>query len=331
MKVSMNQPNIPEDRRQLIDEAICSSFKGASWTLETPLSRGLSVSTLYQINVEGHRLVARLSDPNHPHNNLPREYDALQKAAEHNIAPKTYYADAHAGIMLMDFIQAKAPYSVSLSEPTQMDGFAAFIRSLHQCPDFHKDGTMFRKVAGVFRLLPAKFQASDYVTNALALKDRLEPRLSDPIDMRPSHCDIHPFNLLQDEKQFWLIDWEAASQQSFYFDLACCSNFFFIANPEAALLLLDTYLERPALEQEKHKYRLMQTFTSIYYGFMFIYVSTLRGADLFSEEVISSLPDYPSFMSLIGQGKEDFEQPLSQQKLGFIYLKKALAEGLSIA
>ena len=36
----------------------------------------------------------------------------------------------------------------------------------------------------------------------------------DKDDLRPCHCDIHPFNLLYDGNDFWLVDWAIAAQEN---------------------------------------------------------------------------------------------------------------------
>lgn len=317
----MNKSEIDSTQRQLIDNAIQSAFPDKEWRLLEALGGGLSTSQLYKLEVDKQICVARLSDPADPHNNLVREYDAMKLAAEQDLAPTVFHADAQTGVALIGFVEG-LPLHTSLTDGTTfMHSLAKLNRTLHQGHRFQKDMPLTAKVEFVFKQMAPDLAATELVKNAMMQMRMIEPLLNDPDDERPSHCDINPGNLLFDGERLWLIDWAAAAQESFYFDLACCSNFFFYRGVENEQLFLQTYFERPLTKLEQEKYARMRTFVHIYYGIMFLYISGMQGARLLAQKEIDSLPMYAQFMSSVGQGKERMDNPKSQQRLGLIYLR----------
>jgi hypothetical protein len=73
----MRKSDIPLKHLDLLEQAITKSFGHVNWILLEPLTRGLSASALYKFQISGEDYIARLDDPQHPHNNLNREYDAM--------------------------------------------------------------------------------------------------------------------------------------------------------------------------------------------------------------------------------------------------------------
>jgi len=318
--------NINPDQFQLIDTAVKSTFPAESWVHVETLGGGLSSSVLYKIKIGERTYVARLSDPADPKNNLSREFAAMNLAAEQNLAPSVYYADPQTGIALIDFIESQTLNAIRSDGSLFMDSLADLLRMVHQGPNFQRDIPLTDKVEYIFTYMRPDLAMVDLVQNGMTKMRKLAPLLSDPEDERPCHCDINPGNLLFDGVQLWLLDWEAATQENFYFDLACCCNFFFFQpaptqNSSSEKAFLEAYFKRPLTAQEEEKYARARTFVTIYYGIMFVHISGIQGASLLTQNEIDALPTYPQFMGQVAQGKEHLDNPTSQQRLGFVYLK----------
>ena len=150
--------------------------------------------------------------------------------------------------------------------------------------------------------------------------------LFDQNDIRSCHCDLNPVNILFDGEKYFFVDWQAASPQSFYFDLAYCSNWFYFYNEDLCALFLKSYFGREVTEEENAKYYLMRIFTYIYLGIGFISLPFKENQNIpiLSDENIEKLPSYLKFMQSLGSGVVDLENADVQQQFGFIFLKTAI-------
>ena len=121
------------------------------------------------------------------------------------------------------------------------------------------------------------------------------------------------------------MDWQAASHQSFYVDLACCATWFYFYNEDLCASFLTYYLAREATEEEKAKYYLMRIFTNIYYGIAFISLSLkmMTYISVPSDTDIEKLPSYLSFLQSVGAGQINLSDANAQQQFGFIFLRTA--------
>lgn len=319
----MKKIEIKSELAALINQGVKNAFGQDSWELVEVLTQGLSSSSLYKLRVEGKDYVAKFSDPNHPHNNLNREYHAQAKGVNNLVAPTVHYADPTAGIIIMDYIDIAALDNISRQQPDMVEKFATFVKRLHSCDDFQKDASIYQRIEFVHDQLPPDFQASELIKLAIQVKDDLQKRLIDEEDLKPCHSDINPFNLLYDGNDFWLVDWAVAAQENFYFDLASCVTFFYFQNDNVAEMFLNAYFGRSINQNEEDKFNFMQAFVYVYYGLMFIFIGCTQKVNLLSQEEIDMLPSYLQFMNSIGSGEVNLGHSKSQQQLGFIYLKMA--------
>jgi len=319
----MQKSELNAGHRALIDQAIQAVFPDQSWSPVAELGGGLSTSTIYQITLGEHHYSARLTAPDDPHNDLAHEYAVMQAINDLGIAPRLYYASPEAGIVLTDFIAGQPLFPWRGERPPLASTLATLVRTLHQGPPVPRGKSIFDKIDLICSWLPAPFQATAQVRTAQSMLRDVVPQLTDPAHLRPSHGDINPGNLLFADNQLWLIDWASAGEENFYFDLATCTNFFFFRSAEAEAAFLHHYFGRPPTAQEAAHYASMRLFCTIYYGLIFLYMSTLRGTPLLTDAEIATLPTYPAFMDALGTGKESMGDPRSQQRLGFIYLQWA--------
>jgi thiamine kinase-like enzyme len=325
MEVKMTNAPLNSVHHRLIDTAVQTAFSHADWQLDRIISEGLSTATLYKITVSDQPYIVRINGHDHTPDQFKREYAAMSLAANRHIAPTVHYANANTGVLLMGFIADQSIYSFNLTDPVRFARLARFIHALHQLPDFLPDAPMTEKVDGLFALCSPAIQANALAQQVITLKSRLAEQLVDEGDKRPSHADINPTNLLYDGQQLWLIDWASATQQSFYFDLACASIWFFYQNEPANAAFLQAYLQREPTEDEHRKFYLMRLFVAVYYGIIFLFLGTLNETPLIAQEEIDALPPYAPFMEMIGSGQENLAQETSRQKMGFVFLKNVAA------
>ena len=314
-----------EQHRERINQAVQQAFN-TSWEMVESLAGGLSTSNLYKISVGERDLVARVSEPDHVHNYLEREFTAMKAAAEQKIAPAVHFADPKLGVLLMDFVIDQSIYAFNLEDPQRFTELAQFIYKMHQLPTLPADQSIAEKLDGLFTLCIPEVQSNVLVQQCMALNDELAWLFAVEDDKRPCHCDINPTNILYDGNQLWLIDWASASQQSFYFDLACTCSFLFYRDEQTSDEFLQAYLQRTPTTDEADKFYRMRQFVRVYYGLIFVYLGTKNEPVLLSQTEVDELPSYPQFMQMLGEGKENLAFAKSRQKMGFIQLKTALAK-----
>jgi thiamine kinase-like enzyme len=72
-------------------------------------------------------------------------------------------------------------------------------------------------------------------------------------------------------KTIKLLDWDSASPQNLYFDLATCTLFYYYYDEDNLYReLLTQYLQRKPSEVEENKYYMMIIFAYIYFGIGFV-------------------------------------------------------------
>ncbi len=321
----MTRPKLNKDHVTLINCAVKKAFTEDSWTYVETFSRGNSPSALYKLKINNKNYVAKLTDPNYPGWSLTAAYSAQINGFHNKVAPRVHYSDPSTGILVMDYIEAAPLEEINHKQPEITEKLSKLLKRLHHCDDFQKGLSMYQRVEFRHNLLPPNFKSHNLIKHAMQAKEMIEHILIDANDIKPCHGDVTPFNLLFDRNSFWLVDWETATQDNFYFDVATCMIFFYFNNKKTSELFLNHYFERPPTQMERDKLDLMKVFVYVYYGITFAYTSSLRKVDLLSQEAIDALPSYLEFMDSIGSGEVNLGDGQAQQQLGFIYLKMAEA------
>ncbi|MCB0063430.1 MAG: phosphotransferase [Caldilineaceae bacterium] len=323
-----HQAETEREHATLIGAAVRDAGLGRSWSLVETLGGGLSTSALYHIVADGHHYVVRLTKPDDQHNDLHHEHRVMATINPLGIAPHLHYANPEQGIAITDFIASQPLFPWQENRPPLLPMLADRVRTLHQGPTLPRGDSIFDKAMTVAGWLPACFQATPLVVDAMTRLKELETLVRNPVHLCPGHGDINPGNILFDGSQLWLIDWATAGQENRYFDLACCTNFFFFRSETVERAFLTAYFERAPTAEEAHIYARMRIFCAIYYGLIFLYMSGVQGTPLLAIDEVEALPTYPAFMDLIGRGQEQLADATSQQRMGFIYLQRA--QGLYI-
>lgn len=322
----MKSITVSKEHENLIDVAVSGGFKTNKWSIVDRFDRGLTSSSLYKISVNDQHYIARISDIHDPHNNLAREYNSMIIAAERKVGPAVHYSNSTDGIVIIDFIDAHQLTRNEICKEVLSKQLGAFIRNVHECKNFQDEKLIFHRVDMIHAKLPLNLKENRLVELAMGARRELEGRLNDLNDLRSSHADVNPYNLLFDKKKFYLVDWATAAQENLYFDLATCARFFYFSADEAADNFLIGYFGRIPTNEEKDKFAAMKIFVAIYYGIMFLFISSLRNKEEILSCAIDQLPSYAQFSEAIAKGEINLNDADTQQKMGFIFLKMVEAE-----
>lgn len=319
---SMKKIEFPVEEKSRIDFAVQQSFGISHWKFVSVLNNGLSGASVYKINIKNRPYVIKLDDISDKMFDLNRVYVILEKAALRDIAPPVYFTDTKQGVVLMKYIDAKPFPEVTPDSARQL---ASFFRQLHDAPSFSTWKSNFEKLDYLYQQLPTDYQQSSLVQQGISKAAYLKIHLSDPADIRPCHCDVHANNLLFDGRKYYLIDWQLATLENFYFDLAGAVGSFNFYDEVLYQLLLKKYFGREPDHDESEKFVLMRKFLEIYYGIAMIFFSS-RNIKLLplSENDIALLPEYFEFNKSIRENKISLSCSEIQQKFGYLLLKTAL-------
>lgn len=314
----MQNSRLSEDHKSKIAEAVTSGLDASEWELVSVLKGGLSGAVVYQIKVSDNFFAIKIEAEDAE---LLRTKQIMQIASEAGVCPKIYYADAENRVILMAYIK---PVMAEKSLEN-VNKLLAQVRKLHQ----QEITEPWKSVSDVLREnyqhLPSSYKDISIVQECWNKLSEIQSILFSDQDVRLCHADLNPSNVLFDGKQWLFVDWQAASTQSFYYDLACVATWFYFYDEKLCQSLLNIYLERDANEIEQAKYYLMRVFTQIYFGVGFISMP-LKSNNQFPVMVndeIEKVPDFKQFLQSIGRGQVNLADPKEQQKFGFSFFREA--------
>ena len=311
------------EHQRLITQAVKNAFDADAWLHVETFSRGHSPSVLYKLKIKNKDYVAKLADPNYSGWNLSTVYGAQINGFKNAVAPKIYYSNPNTGILITDYIEAVSLDKINHKQPDTLEKLAKLLKRLHLCDDFQQGPSIYDRIEFRHNLLPLDFKSHPLIKKAIQVKEIIQQTLVDAKDIKPCHGDVSPFNLLFDGNDFCLVDWDTATQDNFYFDLATAMVFFYFDDEDASEVFLKHYFGQAPNQVERDKLNVMTIFVYLYYGINLAYTSSVTKINLLSQESIEALPSYSQFMDSIGSGKVNLDDGQSQQQLGFIYLKMA--------
>ena len=325
----MNKFDIDRKDIERIDFAVRQGLNVAVWEPVSLLAGGLTGALVIKIRVLKEMYVVKLEKTDDENFDLARNYQIVERVSLQGISPKVYFLDATKGVLLMQNIQSQPRPAATLNSIEKM---ASLIRRLHSENTFPGWKSVSNILLHLYQQFPIEYQQAELVEKCVQQLPQLEKAAFDPMDMRACHCDLNPNNWLFDGENYFLVDWQAASPQSFYFDLSCCDIFFYFYSEELSAAYLRSYLERDPTEIENAKYFLMRIFVNIYFGigFLSIPLRTDSGVSFMSATAISELPTYGKFMQAIGSGKVNLSDASVQHQFGLIFLNTA-AQAMSTA
>lgn len=257
---------IPASRLSAVEAVLKFVFRNETIAHMELLSGGLSGSIVYKIEVNAKSYVLKLDLQGDRRKSVPSEI--LNQTAEAGIAPHLYYYSEDDGISVSDFVHSQ-PIQAAMTPEHIIDVLGKRIRLLHGLPCGANRQDLLQTIDGLISV----FQQSDILAGAI-----IEEALAGYAKIREvypwgdshkvlSHNDLNPGNIICDGKTLWLIDWDAASLNDRFVDLAAIANFF-VHTKEQELLLLRVYFEREPTAVETARFFLMRQVSRLIYGML---------------------------------------------------------------
>jgi len=173
-------------------------------------------------------------------NNRKREFKVQRLAQKKNIAAKPLLLDEENGLMICEFVEGSHKEKLNKQDLTQL---SILLKKLHKI-----------KIRENPIDLKASFTSkSKEITNAFQTIQKYK------IENVLCHHDLNPKNILFSHKTMKFIDWEFATVNDRYFDLACICVEFKLSKKEEAY-----FLERYFGKREKVKQDKLNAYKSIY-------------------------------------------------------------------
>ncbi|MDC0344823.1 phosphotransferase [Alphaproteobacteria bacterium] len=291
---------------------------------------GKSSPCIKKVTIHGKHYVLRYINARRSLKDRQRELHASQLSATRGISPNIVGADVANGLVIMDYVDDEGASRAAVMKLDKgIEQFARDIRKIHDGPAFkpllssktHKPTTVFSIPALFAERL--KSEPPEILQKALKKVEQLQRELKDKLIQRPCHNDLQPRNILFSKNRFVFIDWEAASQDDPFFDLATVTLFYKF-HDDLEMRFLTSYFGRTPEKADIKKLHGMQKLVAAYYGAAFLFVSQ-------SMKVLEPLTDceieqLPSFKDFFRHGKEKFNTPESTQRLSYVLLKEALKD-----
>ncbi|MEN6327718.1 MAG: phosphotransferase [Syntrophomonas sp.] len=213
---------IPEAKQIAVKHALQATFGVNEYEEIRELTAGLTSALVFRIVVQGNPYLLRIITRTDTMSDPTQQFACMKVAAEAGLAPRIWYMSIEDRITITDFVEIQ-PFPVGEAKIKLPD----LLRNLHSLPPFPKLMNYFETVDSFIRkfqdakILPEKmteelFQGFARIVSAYPQQGQ---------DLVSCHNDLKPENILFDGVHPWLVDWEAASLNDRYADLAVVANF----------------------------------------------------------------------------------------------------------
>lgn len=257
---------VPEAHRQAVVSALDGAFGPGGASAIAVVGGGASGALTYRVEAPPGAHLVRVETIRGPLRN-PHQYACMQIAADAGVAPPIRFVDDAAGVVVLPFIEQR-PLT---DHPGGAEGAAAevagLLRRLHDAPTFAAHGDHLENLGRLVGFLGGSGRVGP------GLLDRHREgfeRIRAAYPWQPetfvsAHNDPNQFNLLYDGDRVWLIDWETASRNDPFIDLAtACSHL--APTDELRDHVLGTYLGRPPGAVDRARLSIMGSLVQLFAG-----------------------------------------------------------------
>jgi aminoglycoside phosphotransferase (APT) family kinase protein len=309
---------LPSAFRETVHSALNAAFGCVQINTITPITGGASGAFPFRVQTAGGQYVVRVEGPASPLRS-PHQYVSMRIASDAGIAPKIYYLDEAARVVVMDFIEKK-PLSAFPDGPAAL--VQAMGKMLHrvQATSSFPQFVEYPDIVG--RLWAWVCQTGLFAPGVL---DPYTERLASirrvytwkPAILVSSHNDPVPSNILFDGKRLWLIDWESAYSNDPLVDVAITLDNL-ASSPELESLLLKTWLGRAPDDALYARLALIRGLTRLYYAGVLLSASAAASGALADNDL--SAPTIAELRRAIRDGQLEPGTPEAKHILGKMYL-----------
>ena len=230
-----------------------------NWTEITPLNGGLSGSTLYKVS-DGKKFYVIRSIAHRSQDYKIQELQAQKIASEEGYGPKLYGYDMNKEEIVMSFLQTSEE---KLDPKTKASKLAHLLKSIHNGPKFCEHIPIREQIKNL--LLKVKIHFNDSETSKfLSIIAKLEKIKS--FKKTATHGDLNPNNIIFNDGNFKVIDFEDAGQDDPFFDIATIIVFNF-GNTLYEQEFLKHYFGRNPSRKEIAHLNIMKKAVFLFYGF----------------------------------------------------------------
>jgi thiamine kinase-like enzyme len=256
-------PFIPANRIDAVEKAMIQTFGRSEAQKISLLSGGLSGASVCKIVVEGQTYLLKLFDPQAAMAAPPSIYQQL--VADAGIAPPLHYHNELTGVSISGFIESSQIFFLPPEKIIQE--LALSIKAIHHIKVDGKAMDLLTLVDGVVQWLQQSDLFRQEVWDEFFIyyhSIRSIYPWNDTLKVL-SHNDLNPTNTLWDGNKIWIIDWDVASINDPYVDLATAANFF-VQRPGDEKLLLDIYFNGNASDIQTARFFIMRQICRLVYS-----------------------------------------------------------------
>jgi thiamine kinase-like enzyme len=276
MEISFLPAEISTKKLEAVEKAMLETFGDINITDVVSLKGGLSGSLVYKISMDSQSYILKIDMDESPVSG--NSFNSLEIVSQAGIAPKLYYLDKDEGISITSFITNVPLRAVYNTSDILLPELAKTIGQIHQLPPFEKENNLLITI----ETLVSEFRKSGMLAGPVldecfahfAIIRKHYPWNDN--DNVSSHNDLNPGNITCDGEKIWVIDWDMASQNDRYVDLATTANFF-VHTEEDEKIFLENYFQSTPNEYQIARFFIMrQTCRIVYAILMFRLAAKLK-------------------------------------------------------
>ena len=258
--------DVPEGHREKVASALSAAFGSGEVTSVVATPGGASGALTFRVVTRGGDFLLRVETLGGSMRN-PHQYECMRIAAEAGIAPPIRHLDETAGVLVLPFLDVR-PLAEFPGGPAALavEGGSLLAR-LHGTATFPAHGDHLDNLAGLLGHLARSGRVGPGLLERHA-EGFARVRAAypwDPTSFVSAHNDPNQFNVLSDGGRLWLIDWETASRNDPFIDLATMGTYL-APTPDLLDRLLTTGLGRRPDETDHARYTLMALLVNLFAG-----------------------------------------------------------------
>ena len=318
---------IPESRRDAVRAALHASFGVTTVNDMRPVSGGVSGALILRFEIGGRLYVLRIEPERIALHHRQRGFACMVAASSVGAAPSVHYADAAAGVAVMDFVATRPLTDYPGGPPGLARALGDLVRRTQTAPPFPMLGNYPDILASMLSALNnsglfAPGQLDRHAEGLARIRAALPWNESSLVS---SHNDPNPRNILFDGERLWLIDWELACRSDALVDLAIISTDL-AETAELERVLLEAVFGRSPDRALLARLKVIRLLTRLGYGCIVLdsLAQAPRGALLAKSTALTPA----GFRSAVADGRIASGSPEIAYQFAIMSLR-ALIDGLS--